>query len=299
MDLNEINIFIQVIQSKSFSQAARVLGLPNSTVSHKVSSLEQRLGVTLIQRTTRKLNITPAGEAYYKKCMQGLEEIKAAELEIASIQGEPQGLLRITAPVELGGMTLPEIICRYMNKYPKVRVEVLFTDRMIDLLSENVDLAIRAGDLKDSSLIAKRIGASYFVPVASKKYLKAHGQPSHPRDLLKHQCLQFTPIGVDHWKMTGNKGTLQAALPGKFMANHMEMIKKMAMQDHGIAYLPSWFVFEEIKSGKLVRILPEWRSSLTPLHFVYPAQRFVTPKLSSFMEMAMKELKESFQSFEI
>lgn len=299
MDLNEINIFIQVIQSKSFSQAAKVLGLPNSTVSHKISSLEQRLGVTLIQRTTRKLNITPAGEAYYKKCMQGLEEIKAAELEITATQGEPQGLLRITAPVELGGMTLPEIICRYMNKYPKVRVEVLFTDRVMDLLSENVDLAIRAGDLKDSTLIAKRIGSTYFVPVASKKYLKYHEQVSHPRDLLKHRCLQFTPVGIDHWKMTGPKGSIQAPVPGKFISNHMDMIKKMVMQDHGIAYLPSWFIFDEIKSGKLVRILPEWRSSMTPVHFVYPAQRFVTPKLSAFMEMTIKELRESFQNFEI
>lgn len=299
MDLNEISIFIQVIQSKSFSQAAKTLGIPNSTVSHKISSLEERLGVTLIQRTTRKLNITPAGEAYYKKCLQGLEAIKAAEMEIASIQGEPQGLLRITAPVELGGMTLPKIVCDYMTKYPKVRIEVLFTDRTLDLLSENVDLAIRAGDLKDSSLIAKRIGATYFVPVASKKYLKTHGTISHPRELLKHNCLQFTPIGTDHWKMTGPKGTLLAPLPGKFMVNHMEMIKKMALLDQGIAYLPSWFVFEEIKAGKLLRILPEWRSSLTPLHFVYPAQRFVTPKLSAFMEFAVKELKESLQSFEI
>lgn len=299
MDLNEISIFIQVIQSRSFSHAARVLGLPNSTVSHKISSLEARLGVTLIQRTTRKLNITPAGDAYYKKCLIGLEQIKAAELEMANIQGEPQGLLRITAPAEFGGVALPKIISAYMNKYPRIRIEVLFTDRILDLLSENIDLAIRAGELKDSSLIAKRIGATYFVPVASKKYLKAHSPITHPRELLRHHCLQFTPVGVDSWKMTGPRGSIQAPLPGKILVNHLEMVKKMALLDQGIAYLPSWFVFEEIKSGKLMRILPEWRSSLTPLHFVYPAQRFVTPKLSAFMDFAIKELKESLQSFEI
>ena len=299
MDFNEVAIFISVVQEGSFSQAAKKLGMPNSTVSAKVSNLEKRLGVTLIQRTTRKLNITPAGQAYFKRCIQGLEEIKAAESEIAAVQGEPQGLLRITAPNELGSSILPGIVSQYIKKYPKARIEVLLTDRRVDLLSENVDLAIRAGELKDSSLIAKRIGTLYFAPFASPKYLKTKGTPTHPRELRNHSCLQFTPVGVDEWKMTSAKGSLNVPIPGRILINDMFALKKMALMDDGIVFLPTYYCYQEVKSNKLIRILPEWRSHLTPIHFVYPAQRFVTPKLSAFITLATDIIKRSFEDYEI
>lgn len=299
MDFNEIAVFISVVQEGSFSQAAKKLGMPNSTVSAKVSNLEKRLGVTLIQRTTRKLNVTPAGEAYFKKCIQGLEAIKAAESEIAAVHGEPQGLLRITAPHELGSSVLPGIVSQYTKKYPKTRIEVLLTDRRVDLLSENVDLAIRAGELKDSSLIAKRIGTIYFAPFASPKYLKMKGIPTHPRELRAHSCLQFTPVGVDEWKMTSSKGPLNVPLPGRILINDMFALKKMALMDDGIVFLPTYYCYAEVESNKLVRILPEWRSHLTPVHFVYPAQRFVTPKLSAFIALATDVLKRNLEDYEI
>lgn len=299
MDFNEVAIFIRVVQEGSFSQAAKKLGMPNSTVSAKISNLERRLGVTLIQRTTRKLNITPAGEAYFKRCIQGMEEIKAAEAEIANVQGEPQGLLRITAPNELGSSILPGIVSQYTKKYPKARIEVLLTDRRVDLLSENVDLAIRAGELKDSTLIAKRIGTIYFAPFASPKYLKQKGTPTHPRELRSHNCLQFTPVGVDEWKMTSAKGSLNVPVPGRVLINDMFALKKMALTDDGIVFLPTYYCYSEVESNKLVRILPEWRSHLTPIHFVYPAQRFVTPKLSAFITLATDIIKRSFEDYEI
>jgi DNA-binding transcriptional LysR family regulator len=299
MDFNEIAVFIKVVQEGSFSQAAKKLGMPNSTVSAKVSSLERRLGVTLIQRTTRKLNITPAGNAYFKRCMQGLEEIHAAESEIASAQGEPQGLLRITAPTELAHTILPKLISTYNKKYPKVRVEILLTDRRLDLLSENVDLAIRAGEMKDSTLIAKRIGSVYFAPFASPKYLKLHGTPTHPRELRQHHCLQFTPLGIDEWKMTSSKGSLNVPISPRVLINDMTALKKMAVIGDGIIFLPTHFCYAEVKSKELIRLLPEWRSNLAPLHFVYPAQRFVTPKLSAFISMSTEILKRSFEDFEI
>jgi DNA-binding transcriptional LysR family regulator len=299
MDFNEVAIFIQVVQVGSFSHAAKKLGMPNSTVSAKISSLERRLGVTLIQRTTRKLNITPAGDAYYKRCMLGLEEIRAAEAEIANVQGEAQGLLRITAPTELGGSVLPALISSYTKKYPKVRVEVLLTDRRVDLLSENVDLAIRAGEMKDSTLIAKKIGSLYFAPFASPKYLKTKGIPNHPRELRHHDCLQFTPLGLEEWKMTSSKGSLNVPISARVFINDMAALKKMATADDGIVFLPTYYCYAEVKAKQLVRILPEWRSHLTPIHFVYPAQRFVTPKLSSFISMGADFIKRSFENFEI
>jgi len=299
IDLNEVAVFIKVVQTGSFSQAAKQLGMPNSTVSFKVSSLEKRLSMTLIQRTTRKLNITPAGQAYFKRCLQGLEEIQAAEQEMASIQGEPQGLLRITAPIELGSSVLPDLISDYTKKYPKVRVELILSGRRVDLLAENVDLAIRAGELKDSTLIAKKIGSVYFAPLASPKYLKAKGTPTHPRELRQHQCLQFTPLGFDEWKLISPKGALNVSLPAKVVVDDLAMVKLLALKGDGIALLPTHLCYEDVKAGKLVRILPDWRTVLTPVHFIYPAQRYVTPKLSAFMEMALDSLKKNFQIFEI
>jgi DNA-binding transcriptional LysR family regulator len=295
MDLNEVAVFIKVVQLGSFSQAAKQLGMPNSTVSGKVSSLEKRLGITLIQRTTRRLNVTPAGQAYFKRCIQGLEEIKAAETEIAAIQGEPQGLLRITAPIELGGTILPIVISEYTRKFPKVSVETLLTGQRLDLLSENIDLAIRAGDLKDSSLIAKKIGSVYFAPFATPKYLKANGTPAHPRDLRQHRCLHFTPLGYGEWRLNGPKGALNVPIVSHVIANDLALIKAMALTGDGIAMLPTHIIYSEVSAGKLVRVLPEWKSNVTPVHFVYPAQRFVTPKLSSFIEVATDAMKKTFE----
>lgn len=299
MDLNEIAVYIKVVQLGSFSQAAKQLGMPNSTVSGKVSSLEKRLGVTLIQRTTRRLNVTPAGHAYFKRCIQGLNEINEAETEIAAVQGEPQGLLRITAPIELGGTVLPGLISEFTRKYPKVSVETLLTAQKLDLLSDNIDLAIRAGELKDSTLIAKKIGAVYFAPFASAKYLKASGVVQHPRDLRQHRCLHFTPLGQSEWKLVGPKSTITAPITAHVISNDLVLLKALALSGDGIVMLPTHFCLAEVTSGKLIRLLPEYRSTLNPIHFVYPAQRFVTPKLSAFINLATDALKQNFESFEI
>lgn len=299
MDLNEISIYIKVVQTGSFSEAAKQLGMPKSTVSSKISSLEKRLSTTLIQRTTRKLNITPAGDAYYKRCLSGLEEIKSAESELSALSGEPSGLLRVTAPFGLGSSILPCILSEYTRKYPKVSVEVILTDRKVDLLSENVDLAIRGGTLKDSTLIAKRIGAVYFAPFASPKYLRNNPEINHPRDLSKQKCLAFSPLGTSEWKLVSAKGSLDIPIKAPVMINDLAVTKHMALLGDGVAYLPTYFCIDEVKSGKLVRLLPEWRSSLNPIHFVYPAQKFVTPKLSAFISLSTGPLKESFVNFEI
>lgn len=298
MDLNEINVYVEVVKAGSFGQAAKKLGMPNSTVSAKVSSLEKRLGVTLIQRTTRKLNITPAGQSFFKRCLQGIESIQTAEDELATQKGEPQGLLRVTAPIELGGSVLPEVVALFMARYPKVKVELLLTERRVDLLGESIDLAIRAGELKDSGLIAKRIGVVFFSMLAGPKYLKQRGAPAHPKEIAQHDTLHFSPIGPDEWKLVGPKGTCQLALTPKIVANDFALLKKLALKNEGICFLPSHICQDEFKSGALVRVLPEWRSALAPVHFVYPAQKFVTPKLSAFMELALPLLKRSFEPIE-
>ena len=299
MDLNEVAIFIKIVQTGSFSAAAKQLQMPKSTVSMKISNLERTLGTTLIHRTTRNLNITPEGEAFYKRALGGIEEIYSAEEELLSLKGEPQGLLRITAPLDLGNSVLPQIVADYSKKYPKVTVDVILTDRTVDLLSEKFDLAIRAGNLKDSTLIAKKLGSVYFAPFATPKYIKQHGNLDHPRELTKHCMLSFSPLGVNEWRLAGPKGTLDIPVTGKLVLNNLLMIKSMALIGECIAFLPTYYCYNEVKAGKLVRLLPEWRSQITNVHLVYPSQKFVKPKLKAFIEMASEPLKENFEDFEI
>ncbi len=297
MDLNEVAIFIKVIQAGSFSLAAHQLGMPNSTVSSKISSLEKRLGITLINRTTRKLSITPAGQVYFNRCIQGLHEFEVAEVEITATQSEPQGLLRLTAPTELGSSVLPNLIAEYLKKYEKVQIELILADRRIDLVSENIDLALRAGVLKDSSLLAKKLGSVFFAPFASAKYIKTHGSPQHPRDLKLHQTLQFTALGSKDWKLSNGHGSISAATSSRVLINDMNTIKSLVLSDGGIALLPTFFCYPEVIAGKLVRLLPDWKSDLNPIHFVYPAQKFVSLKLSSFIRFTSEKIKESLGRF--
>lgn len=297
MDLNEISVFIKVVEVGSFRKAAESLGMPNSTVSHKISCLEARLGISLLKRTTRKLNITPEGEAYFKLCQQGLEKIKTAELEILSTQGEPQGTLRITAPNELGSTLLPLLISKYHLKYPKVHIEAVLTERRIDLLSENIDLAIRAGELKDSTLVAKKIGSACFSLFASPQYVKTHGHLNTPHDLKNHRCLQFAPAGINEWILIKNKDFVHVPLKKHLLINDMNAIKNLCVMHEGIAFLPNYLCSNELSSKKLLRLLPDWRSSLSPIHLVYPAQRFVTPKVSAFVNLTSEILKTDFKNF--
>ncbi len=295
MDLNEINVFIKVAQVGSFTRAARELGIPNSTASARVSALERRLGVTLLQRTTRKLRLTEEGEAYARQAAQGLEEIARAENEVSLAQREPQGTLRVTAPAGLGNETFAHLTSAFRKKYPKVSVEILFTDRTADLVAEGIDLAIRAGDLQDSGLIARQVGTSVWAPFASLAYLKRAGTPKHPSELREHACLQFTPLGIDDWELTDGEHTVIVPLVRTLVANEIAFVKTLAVSGQGIALLPSHVCGAEIANGRLARILPAWRSRVAPVHVVYPGRKFVAPKVRAFVDMALVELKRAFQ----
>lgn len=297
MNFNEIAVFIQVVQSGSFTSAAKKLSMPNSTVSFKVSELEARLGVSLLQRTTRKLHVTPVGQIFYENCLHGLEALRAAEQALLDTKSGAQGLLRLTAPVELGTSILPSIVSSFIQKHPKVNVEVILADRTVDLLGEGIDLAVRAGNLKDSSMIAKRLGAVYFALFASSKYLKRNGSPKKMDELREHIGIGFTPLLNKGMKFSNSKSSVKnIELPHRLIINDLNMIKALAINGEGIALLPTFLCNAEEKGGKLVRLLPEWTSDMQPIHFVYPAQKYVSPKLSAFISHASDMLKESLKS---
>jgi DNA-binding transcriptional LysR family regulator len=290
MDLDGIAVFVKVLQTGSFSRAAKLLGMPNSTVSAKVSALEKRLGVTLLQRTTRKLRPTQAGEAYYQRSLRALEELQAAENELETARAEPKGLLRLTAPVEIGHSLLPALVHAFLQKHHHMEVELVVTNRVLDLIEDGIDLAIRAGPLKDSSLIAKRFDLGYFELWASRAYLVKHAAPRHPKELTQHNCLRFSRFKDEGFRLTNGKETLNVAVSGTSVADDFETLRSLATLGEGLAFLPSFLCAEEANQDKLVRVMPQWHGDKVSLSLLYPAQRFVPAKVRAFIAVAEKIL---------
>lgn len=294
MDFNEAAVFVKVVQAGSFSAAARQLGLPTSTVSMRVSRLERRLGITLLQRTTRKLNLTEVGTAYYHHASLGLGYMLEAEAAVDEARQQPKGKLKVTAPADLGDGLLAGLIARMQSEFPALEMEVLLTDRYVDLVAEGVDAAIRTGTLRDSTLIAKSLGTIHWGIFASREYLAGAEPLEEPQHLHHHRCLQFTPMGRDAWDLSNGHSSITIPLTGRTLANGIGVVRSMAIHGQGVALLPTFICKPELIEGTLVRVLPGWQGRADPVHLVYPRQRFMPPKLRAFIDMAQAELQPWF-----
>lgn len=294
MDFNEAAVFVKVVQAGSFSAAARQLGLPTSTISTRVSRLEQRLGITLLQRTTRKLHLTEAGTAYYHHASVGLGYMLEAEAAVDEARQQPQGRLKVTAPADLGDNLLAGLIEHTQRELPALEVELLLTDRYLDLVAEGIDAAIRTGDLRDSSLVAKSLGTVRWGIFASRDYLQQAPLLEEPQHLHAHQCLQFTPMGRDAWDLSNGHSHITIPLAGRSLANSIGVVRAMALNGQGVALLPTFICKPELITGDLVRVLPDWHGRADPVHLVYPRQRFMPPKLRAFIDLAQAELRTWF-----
>lgn len=290
MDLNEAAVFVRVVQAGSFSAAARLLELPTSTVSTRVARLEKRLGVTLLQRTTRRLKLTEAGSVYFQHASAGLGHMLEAEAAVIEATGEAKGLLRVTAPPDLGDDMLARIAHRMRRTHPLVEVELVLVNRYLDLVAEGVDVAIRTGLLKDSSLIAKQVGIAHWAPFASTEYLASAPQLERPQQLRHHDCVQFTPLGKDQWTLFDAEGSLSIPMSGKVLANDIGVIRSMALAGEGVTLLPTYLCQQACDEGKLKRVLPRWHAKADPVHILYPRQKFVPPRLRAFLDIATVEL---------
>lgn len=286
MELDSIAVFVKVVQAGSFSKAAVLLGMPNTTVSAKVAQLEKRLGITLIQRTTRKLNVTPAGQAYFKKCLNALEEIRKAESELSTSEKNPSGILRITAANDTGHTIVPVLISRYLKKYPEMKVELIITNRVVDLVGEGVDIGVRAGELEDSSLRSKKLTSAMMVFMASPAYLKKHGTPTHLNQLNDHHLMRFTEfpetLSLDR---SDQKRPDKIKIKGRILADDLETLKKFTILGEGITLLPAFLCEEELRTGKLVHILKTWLKTSGYFTLVHHAQKFISPKIRAFFDL--------------
>jgi DNA-binding transcriptional LysR family regulator len=284
-DLNDIAAFVKVAQFGSFSSAARALGMPVSTVSRKVASLEDQLGVTLIQRTTRKLNLTAQGRAYFDQCSEPLSRLSDAESALTETQRKPEGLLRVSVPVMLGQEPFYEFVSGFLKKYPGMQVDLFITNLFVDLIADNVDVAIRFGELADSTIIAKRIGRSVRYLVASPEYLKGRAAPERPEDLRDHDCILLNGRNNEtEWHLVSGRKSVKLRVAGPVSTRDFQSVSAFVYKGHGIGFLPSNYCDEQIKGRELVRILPAWSSQEIFVHAVYPTRRFVPSKLQVFLD---------------
>lgn len=272
--------FVRAIETGSFSAVARELGIGQPNVSRHIASLEKALGTRLLLRSTRQLAATAEGQRYYTQARQALELIAQADSDARGEQ-KPQGLLRVTCAPTLGTEKIIPALPEFLARYPDVEVELRLGDGYVDLIAEGIDVAVRGGVLKDSSLRARRVGMSERICVASANYLDRHGAPEKPADLLQHQCLIYTLMaGGGGWPFRDGAVHVQ----GRLRLNSLDGIRKAVMQDLGIAYLPSWTISEQLRSGELRAVLTDHADGRAPLNAVYGAERLLPRRAAVFID---------------
>ena len=289
MDLNDIVVFTKVVETKSFTGAAEQLGLPKSTVSRKLAQLEERLGVRLVQRTTRKLALTDIGEAYYERAARIVADLAAAEQLVTDMQATPRGRLRITAPIDMSSQYLGSIIASFLAAHPDVNVELDATDRVVDLIEEGFDLGFRFGPLPESTLIAKKLGTFEGMLVASPAYLARRPAPTTIDELEDHDKILFLPNArTQGWTMVNGTQSYELGRPARFTGTNFFSVRDAVLAGGGISMMAEFVVACEIAAGRLVRVLPEWHGRVTEMNAVSPARQNLPPRLSLFLEHLVK-----------
>lgn len=285
-------VFAKVVEAGSFVAAARHFELSPAMVSKHVQTLEDRLGVRLLNRTTRRVSPTEVGQDYYERCLKILAELEEADRTASHLQTAARGLIRVTAPFTYGIARLTPAIAAYLARYPHVSVELSLNDRYVDLLADGFDLAIRMGALPNSSLIARRLAHAKMIVCASPAYLERHGTPRTPQDLSRHHGLLHTYAtsrGVWHFMGRGGKEDV-VRVSGRFLANNGDALRALAIQGEGIALLPDFVVEQDIAAGRLVALLPACATAEIPIHAVYPHSHHLSAKVRTFVDFLAAEL---------
>jgi DNA-binding transcriptional LysR family regulator len=290
--ISQIELFAAVVEEGTFTAAAEREDVSKSHVSTQISDLEERLGVRLLQRTTRSVDPTPEGEAYYERIRGVLDELEEADRALRQARTEPMGTLRVSAPVDLGTNYLGPIVGDYLATYDEVSIDIDLNDRKVDLVDEGYDLAVRVGRLEDSSLIVRRLADVEGCVCASPDYLEHHGTPEHPEELSEHDCVVYRYLPDEQtWTFTAPE-EVEVDIDGPIEANNGSILADVAARGGGIAMAPSFIVADLLRAGRLERILTDWELPSGAIWALYPHRRHLSAKVRTFIDL-LKERLES------
>jgi DNA-binding transcriptional LysR family regulator len=298
-DLNDLFYFSIVVEKNGFAAAGRALDIPKSRLSRRISQLEERLGVRLLQRSTRRFAVTEAGQRFYRHCQAVIAEAQAAEEAVAQLTSEPRGLVRVSCPVSITQNAMAGIVPPFLAKYPQVKLLLLSTNRRVDVINEGVDVAVRVRFRLDSDadLVVRTFGVSHALLVASPAYLEAHGRPTQPEELSSHATISIAELEWQSWELSGPEGrTFKFDHQPKLMCGDFPLALAAARQGLGIALLPESVCCNALKTHELEAILPQWSPPQGIVHCVYPSRRGVLPAVRVLIDWLAEKLPEAIRS---
>ncbi len=292
IDKNAMALYVKVVENNSFSRTAQREDVPVSTVSRKISELEKALGVRLLERSTRKLRMTEIGQDYYERCRRGLEEFETANLLVRDSQAEVSGRLRLSGPPSLSEMVIIPLIAAFQARYPKAIVNCLVTDRHVNHIEDGIDISLRVGDLKDSSLVARRLLRYRSVLVASPGYLARAGAPKHPNELPLHALVAFSrwePAVT--WELENNGETYKVNVQPRIAINDYTGVQSAVINGLGISEIPSILCGKDIQDGRLLEVMPDWQFSPVTLSAIYPSNRNLSRLIRLFKDFCVEHIE--------
>ncbi|MDN3611907.1 LysR family transcriptional regulator [Vibrio ostreicida] len=282
-----VSEFVAVVETHSFTAAARKLNTSVAQISRRVSALEERMAVKLLNRTTRKVSVTEVGQVYYQQCKHLVEGLALAELAVTDMQSSPRGRLKITAPVTYGETHLAPLLHQFLERYPQVDLELNLTNQKIDIIDMGIDVAIRLGRLDDSSLVAKRLSERQLYVCGSPDYLARYGEPHTLSELAHHQCLVGS---VDYWRFDENHREISLRVNGRIHCNSGSALLDAAKRGLGLVQLPDYYVKQGLNSGQLVEVLCDYRARREGIWALYPQNRHLSPKVRLLIEFLAEHL---------
>ncbi|WDE06085.1 LysR family transcriptional regulator [Thalassomonas viridans] len=286
-----IPVFVAVVENGSFSQAALRLGISKSAVSKRIRELENKLGVQLLHRTTRRLSLTEAGERYFEYALKAFIAAGEGIDSVTQLQGNPKGQLKVNTPMSFGRLHIAPLVADFLVRYPEIELNMVMDDRVVDLIEGGYDLAIRAGNLQDSTLIARRLAPCRSVICASPEYLAKNGVPANPEALVKHNCISYSYFsGGNEWTFHGDIGPVKVKVSGNYQVNNSEALHRAILAGLGIAKIPTFIVGGDIASGNLVPLLTDYNLPMQTFYAVFPERRHLPAKVRVFLDFIIERL---------
>ena len=290
--IQEMSSFVAVVGAGSFIGAAQATGLSKAAVSRHVGELEKRLGVRLLQRTTRRLSLTEEGRMFFERAKELLESIDEAESQLTLRAGEARGVIRVNAPLTFGALHLAPLWGPFADANPKVSLDISLSDRVVDVVDEGYDLAIRITRIPESTLVARKLASTRMVLCASPNYLERHGTPNHPRELSSHAVISYTYWSArDLWQFTGPEGAVEVRIASRIHTNNGDTCRRAALAHHGIILQPDFIVGEDLHRGDLVEIMPAYRAIEVGIYAVYPSRKHLSLKTRRLVDFLAEALR--------